>query len=91
LRLLENRARLLLWWVLELLACFVELLAICKEIESAAELQVYAAPCIIVRGISKVAIRVERLLYTEAVDTLLLTATGMPALLLPRYPLALAY
>jgi hypothetical protein len=91
LRLLEYRVGLLLGRILKLLTCFVELLTICKEIESAAELQVYAAPCIIVRGITKIAIRVEGLLYTKAVDTLLLTTAGMPALFLSRYPLALPY
>lgn len=74
-----------------MLASFVKLLAICKEVESAAELQVYAPPCIIVRGISKVSIGIERLLYTEAIDTFLLATARMPPLLLSRYPFALTY
>jgi hypothetical protein len=74
-----------------LLACLVELLTICKEVESTAEFQVYTAPCIIVGGITKIALRVERLLYTKAINPLLLTTAGMPPLLFSRYPLALPY
>jgi hypothetical protein len=91
LRLLEDRVRLLFWWILKLLACFLKLLAICKEVESAADLQVYTAPSIIVRGITEITLRIERLLYTKAIDTLLLTTARMPAFLLSRYPLALPY
>jgi hypothetical protein len=91
LRLLKNRIRLFLRRILKLLACFIELLTVCKEIESAADLQVYTAPSIIVRGIAKIALCVERLLYAKAVDALLLTTARMPTLLLARYPLALPY
>ena len=91
LRFLENRVRLFLRWIVELLACFIELLTVCKEVESATNLQVYTTPSIIVCRISKITLRVERLFHTEAINPLFLATARMPALFFSLYSLTLSY
>jgi len=71
------------------LAAFFQLASFRKQIESPAELQMYAAKCCRVCGVSKVAGNVERFFYAE--PPLALLGSHIPSLFFPREQLALTY